>query len=45
MMWEVPALAVIMELHSRAVLHGMEKFELQVLYAQAMTRVWKKLKH
>ena len=43
MMWEVPALAVIMELYSRAVLHGMGKFELQVLYAQAMTRVWKKV--
>ncbi len=43
MMWEVPTLAVLMELHSRAVLHGMGKFELQVLYAQAMTRVWNKV--
>ena len=43
MLWEVPALAVIMELHSRAVLKGMGKFELQVLYAQAMTRVWEKV--
>jgi nicotinate phosphoribosyltransferase len=42
-MWEIPALAVIMELHSRAVLRGMGKFELQVLYAQAMTRVWEKI--
>ncbi len=42
-MWEIPALAVIMELHSRAVLRGMGKFELQVLYARAMTRVWGKI--
>ncbi|HWV80890.1 MAG TPA: nicotinate phosphoribosyltransferase [Hyphomicrobiaceae bacterium] len=39
-MWEIPALAVVMELHSRAVTKGLGKFELQVLYARAMTRVW-----
>ena len=43
MMWEIPALAVLMELRSRAVLHDMGKFELQVLYAQAMTRLWEKI--
>jgi nicotinate phosphoribosyltransferase len=43
MMWEVPALAVLMELRGRAVLKGMGKFELQVLYARAMTRVWEKI--
>lgn len=43
MMWEVPALAVIMELRSRAVLQNMDKFALQVLYARAMTRVWEKI--
>ena len=43
MMWEIPALAVIMELRSRAVLKGMGKFELQVLYARAMTRLWEKI--
>ncbi len=43
MLWEVPALAVIMELRSRAVLHRMEKFELQVLYARAMTKLWEKV--
>jgi len=32
-----------MELHSRAVTKGLGKFELQVLYARAMTRVWEKL--
>ncbi len=42
-MWEIPALAVIMELHSRAVLKGMGKFEHQVLYARAMSRVWEKI--
>ena len=42
-MWEIPALAVIMELHSRAVTKDMAKFELQVLYARAMTRVWEKI--
>ena len=42
MMWEVPALAVVMELRSRAVLQGMGRFALQVLYARAMTRVWGK---
>ncbi len=43
MMWEIPALAVIMELRTRAVLRRMGKFELQVLYARAMTRVWEKI--
>ncbi len=43
MLWEIPALAVIMELRSRAVLHKMGKFELQVLYARAMTKMWEKV--
>ncbi|MEP1767127.1 MAG: nicotinate phosphoribosyltransferase [Sulfitobacter sp.] len=43
MLWEIPALAILMELRGRAVLDGMEKFELQVLYARAMTRVWEKV--
>ncbi len=43
MLWEVPALAVLMELRSRAVLRHMGKFELKVLYARAMTRVWEKV--
>ncbi|SDX28828.1 nicotinate phosphoribosyltransferase [Ruegeria halocynthiae] len=43
MLWEIPALAVLMELRSRAVLNEMRRFELQVLYAQAMTRVWEKI--
>ena len=43
MMWEIPALAVIMELRAKAVLRHMGKFELQVLYARAMTRAWEKV--
>ncbi len=43
MLWEIPALAVLMELRSRAVLNEMGRFELQVLYARAMTRLWEKI--
>lgn len=43
MLWEIPALAVLMELRGRAALKDMGKFELQVLYARAMTRVWEKV--
>ena len=43
MMWEVPALAVLMELRGRAVLRDLGKFELQVLYARAMAKVWEKI--
>ncbi|WP_293576046.1 nicotinate phosphoribosyltransferase [Phaeobacter sp.] len=45
MLWEIPALAVLMELRSRAVINSMGRFELQVLYARAMTRVWEKIEH
>lgn len=43
MLWEIPALAVIMELRSRAVLARLGRFELQVLYARAMTKLWEKI--
>ncbi len=43
MLWEIPALAIIMELRSRAALRDMGRFELQVLYARAMTRLWEKI--
>jgi len=43
MLWEIPALAVLMELRGRAVLKGLGKFELQVLYARAMTKLWEKI--
>ena len=43
MLWEIPALAVLMELRSRAVLRDMGRFELQVLYARGMTKLWEKV--
>ncbi|MEM6847903.1 MAG: nicotinate phosphoribosyltransferase [Pseudomonadota bacterium] len=43
MLWEIPALTVLMELRSRAVLATLGKFELQVLYARAMTKLWEKI--
>ncbi|SFQ03230.1 nicotinate phosphoribosyltransferase [Roseivivax halotolerans] len=43
MLWEIPALAVLMELRGRAVLNDLGRFELQVLYARAMTQLWEKI--
>jgi nicotinate phosphoribosyltransferase len=43
MLWEIPALAVLMELRSRAVLERLGRFELEVLYARAMTKLWEKI--
>ena len=43
MLWEIPALAVLMELRSRVVLEQLGRLEIQVLYARAMTRLWEKL--
>ena len=43
MLWEIPALTVLMELRSRAVLKNMGQFELQILYARAMSRLWEKI--
>jgi len=42
-LWEIPALSIVTELRSRAVLRKMGKFELQVLYARAMTKLWEKI--
>ena len=42
-MWEIPALAILNELRSRGVTKSRGKFELEVLYARAMTRVWEKI--
>ncbi len=41
--WEIPALAILNELRSRAVLAARGKVALPVLYARAMTRVWEKV--
>ncbi|MCR8825346.1 nicotinate phosphoribosyltransferase [Pseudosulfitobacter koreensis] len=43
MLWEIPALAILMELRGRAVLDDMGRFELQILYARGMTRLWEKI--
>ncbi|MEM6478010.1 MAG: nicotinate phosphoribosyltransferase, partial [Pseudomonadota bacterium] len=43
MLWEIPALSVLMELRGRAVVNAMGKFELQVLYARAMAKLWEKM--
>lgn len=43
MLWEIPALTILMELRTRAVLRDLGRFELQVLYARAMTRLWEKI--
>ena len=43
MLWEIPALSILMELRSRAALRDMGRFELQVLYARAMTKLWEKI--
>ena len=43
MFWEVPVLSIITELRSRAILKNMARFELQILYARAMTKLWAKI--
>jgi nicotinate phosphoribosyltransferase len=42
-MWEIPALAIINELRSRAALKGLGRFALDVLYARAKARLWTKV--
>jgi nicotinate phosphoribosyltransferase len=42
-LWEIPALSIINELKSRAVLKGMGRFELDVLYARGKARLWSKI--
>lgn len=43
MLWEIPALAILSELRSRAVMRGMGRFELDVLYARAKSKLWAKV--
>ena len=43
MMWEIPALAIINELRSRAVMKEFKRFELDVLYARAKAKMWEKV--
>src|SRR3954449_2456582 len=42
-MWEIPALAIINELRSRAALKGLGRFELDVVYARAKAKLWTKV--
>jgi len=42
-MWEIPALAIVNELRSRAALKGRGRFELDILYARAKAKLWNKV--
>ncbi|HEY8596479.1 MAG TPA: nicotinate phosphoribosyltransferase [Devosiaceae bacterium] len=42
-MWEIPALAIINELRSRAAMRNLGPFALDVLYARAKARMWSKV--
>lgn len=42
-MWEIPALAIINELRSRAVMKSLGLFTLDVLYARAKAKMWAKV--
>ena len=42
-MWEIPALAILNELRSRAAMKGHGRFALDVLYARAKAKLWTKV--
>lgn len=42
-LWEIPALAILNELRSRRALRRLGRFELDVLYARAKTKLWGKV--
>jgi len=42
-MWEIPALAIVNELRSRAALRRHGRFELDILYARAKAKLWSKV--
>ena len=42
-MWEIPALAIVNELRSRAAMKDRGRFELDVLYARAKAKLWGKV--
>jgi nicotinate phosphoribosyltransferase len=44
-MWEIPALAIVTELRSRAALKGFGRFALDVTYARAKAKLWSKIEH
>jgi nicotinate phosphoribosyltransferase len=43
MAWEIPALAIINELKARAGFADMSRFEIDVLYSRAKSRLWSKV--
>jgi nicotinate phosphoribosyltransferase len=42
-LWEIPVLAIISELRSRAALRHYGRFELDVIYARAKAKLWEKV--
>ncbi len=42
-LWEIPVLSIISELRSRSAMHGVGRFELDVLYARAKAKLWEKV--
>lgn len=42
-LWEIPVLSIISELRSRAAMHQIRRFELDVLYARAKAKLWEKV--
>src|ERR1700761_1323450 len=42
-MWEIPALAILNELRSRAAMKGQGRFALDVIYARAKAKLWSKV--
>jgi nicotinate phosphoribosyltransferase len=42
-MWEMPALSIINELRARTALRRMGRFELDILYARAKSKLWDKI--
>ncbi len=42
-MWEVPCLAIVSELRARAAVRSLDRFELDLFYARAKSRLWGKI--
>ncbi len=42
-LWEIPVLSIISELRSRAAMHSVGRFELDVMYARAKAKLWEKV--
>jgi nicotinate phosphoribosyltransferase len=42
-LWEIPAVAIVNTLRNRRGLHRLSRFELDVLYSQAKTNLWRNL--